>query len=400
MTPLRQQIEARIDAVLDGMLLAPQMYGPPDGVELQALLLLELRAFIARPEAETRHPRRVFEAWLRHLREGHLREGHPGASNTLLAAALLRLHSADVERQYGELATALADFRRELIGELTPDNPFATYDLALAVRMKKGKALPPAAKVGALYGLVGQVMRSVVRPNGGGRGKLSRDHEDAIAVRPAGGFEIVPENGVGAQIVMPFAWPTGAQGQLIAGESAEDTVRRTFARFVDVAAWASDGVEPVESLIQVVSEEATRTRMVLDAMRLVPSITGDIEAMELGGRAIQRELPVKLRAQAQGRLLGVLQHQQTPIAFSATGTLRMVDLDEGRVRLRMVDGDKKSSIEVWLGSGSAFDGLSAMLGRDVAIEGTRFAGERRAPFVVATRVNLIDSAEDAEDAEN
>ena len=47
-----------------------------------------------------------------------------------------------------------------------------------------------------------------------------------------------------------------------------------------------------------------------------------------------------------------------------------------------------------LDGGSAFDGLSAMLGRDVAIKGTRFAGERRAPFVVATRVNLIDSAED------
>lgn len=396
MIPLRRQIEARIDEVLNGLLDVPQMYGPPDGVELQALLLLELRAFVARPEAESRHPRRVFEAWLRHARTRR-----PEIGNSLLAMALMRLRSEDVEGQYSELTAALTDFRRELIGELPPDNPFATYDLALAVRMKKGKALPPAAKVGALYGLVGQVMRSVVRPKSGGRGKLSRDHEDAIAIRPAGGFEIVPENGVGAQIVMPFAWPTSAQGQLIANESAEDTVRRTFARFVDVAAWASDGVEPVESLIQqVVSEQATRTRMVLDAMRLVPSVTGDIEALELGGRAIQRELPVKLRAQAQDRLLGVLRHQQTPIAFSATGTLRMVDLDEGRVRLRMVEGEKKSSIEVWLSSGSAFDGLSAMLGRDVAIEGTRFPGERRAPFVVATRVNLIDSVEDAEDAED
>ncbi len=391
MKPLRQQIESRIDEVLDGMLVAPEMYGPPDGVELQALLLLELRAFVARPELERAHPRRVFEAWLRHFRNRY-----PGANNTLLATVLLRLHPDDAERQYEDLKALLSDFRAQLVGALPQDNPFATYDLALAIRMKRGKALPAVAKVGALYGLVGQVMRSVVRRDGGGRGKLSREYEDAIAVRPAGGFEVVPENGVGAQIVMPFSWPTSAQGTLVAGDSPDDTVRRTFARFVDVAAWASDGDEPVDSLIQVVSENSVRTRMVLDAMRLLPSATGDIEAMELGGRAIQRALPVKLRAGAQQRLLGVLQHDEKSEAFNGSGTLRMVDLDEGRLRLRMTEGDRRPSIEVWLTAGSAVEGLSAMLGHEVAIEGTRFDGLRRPPFVVATQVKLLDAEADAD----
>jgi len=320
--PLRQQIESRIDEVLDGMLVAPEMYGPPDGVELQALLLLELRAFVARPELERAHPRRVFEAWLRHFRSRY-----PEANNTLLATVLLRLHPDDAERQYEDLKALLSDFRAQLVGALPQDNPFATYDLALAIRMKRGKALPAVAKVGALYGLVGQVMRSVVRRDGGGRGKLSREYEDAIAVRPAGGFEVVPENGVGAQIVMPFSWPTSAQGTLVAGDSPDDTVRRTFARFVDVAAWASDGDEPVDSLIQVVSENSVRTRMVLDAMRLLPSATGDIEAMELRGAGDPA------RASGEAPRGGAATSARRPSARrEVRGVQRLRDAADGRPR--------------------------------------------------------------------
>ena len=37
-----------------------------------------------------------------------------------------------------------------------------------------------------------------------------------------------------------------------------------------------------------------------------------------------------------------------------------------------------------------------MLGHEVAIEGTRFDGLRRPPFVVATQVKLLDAEADAD----
>jgi len=388
-TTLREQIERWVDATLDAMIARPRMYGSLESVELQALLLLDLRAFVARPEAESQAPGRVFDAWL-----SAFKRRHPSMGNAMPFATLQRLYRSDEAVQFRELTEALAEFRQRLVNELQPDNPFAQHDLALAVRMQKGKRLPPASRIGSFYSLVGQVMRSVVRRSRG-RGLLSREYEDAIAVFPAGGFEVIPENGIGAQIVMPFDWPRAEQTVLPTIDTPEQFAREAFTRFVDVAAWASDD-EPIQRLVQAVPDVPSRTRIALDAMRLLPPMGGDIEAVEIGGRAIHRALPVSLRPNARDRLLSVLTHDQTPTSFDGVGTLRMVDLDEGRLRLRGIDG-RKDSIEVWLTGSDAVAHAATLLGRAVRVEGTRFVRSSGQVFVVAAHLNPISDDDGADD---
>jgi len=390
-TNLRAAVDRWIDETLDGMLKRPGMYGSPESVELQALLLLDLRAFVAHPETAERAAGGVFDAWL-----ASFRRSHPQLTNTLPSAALGRLHAGDEAGQLRALTEALDAFRRDLVAGLTSDNPFAQHDLTLAVRMQKGKRVPPASRIGSFYSLVGQVMRSVVR-RGGSRGRLPREYEDAIAVFPAGGFEIVPENGIGAQIVMPFDWPQAAQPALPGVPSPEAVVREAFGRFVSVAAWASDD-EPMQRLVQAVSDGPTRTRMALDAMRLLPPVVGDIEAVEIGGRAIVRELPVSLRPQARERLLAVVAHEQKGDAFDAVGTLRMVDLDDGRLRLRTNEAGRTSSIEVWLTGAEMTAQAATLLGVEVRVRGERFTRATGRPFVVASTLvsrELDDGTDDA-----
>lgn len=387
MTSLRTAVERWVDTTLDSMLKRPRMYGSTESVELQALLLLDLRAFIAHPEAEEKTPGRVFEAWL-----AAFGRRYPQVGASLPSGALQTLHAHDEAAQFRALTEALDEFRRALVAELAPDNPFAQHDLALAVRMQKGKRLPPASRIGAFYSLVGQVMRSVVR-RGGTRGKLPREYEEAIAVFPAGGFEIVPENGIGAQIVMPFDWPQGAQTSLPSVPSPEVVVRDAFGRFVSVAAWASDD-EPMQRLVQAVADAPTRTRMALDAMRLLPPMGGDIEAVEIGGRSIHRELPVSLRPQARERLLDVVAYEQKAEPFDAVGTLRMVDLDEGRLRLRAVDAaGRGGSVEVWLTGTEMTAQAATPLGGEVRVTGQRFVRATGRPFVVAKTLQGRDDDE-------
>ncbi|MBI5515624.1 MAG: hypothetical protein HY909_17720 [Deltaproteobacteria bacterium] len=378
MTALRRQLERWIDETLDGITRAPMMYGGPEAIELQALLLLQLRAFVAHPNAVVPEARGVFDAWA-----GEVRRRHPGHGPVLLHA-VLAAGGHDEAEQAAELARQLAVFREAMVRDLQPENPFSVHDLALAVRMRKGRPLLPTARIGALYGLVGQVLRSVAR-QGARRGRLPRELESAITVRPAAGFEIVPENGIGAQVILPMVWPRSQQVALPGAQTADDVVREAFKRFVSVATWASER-EPIERLVQAVPESAARTRMALDLMRLLPPMHGDIEAVEIGGRVIERDLPVSLHPEARERLVEVIERDLRPTPFDGTGTLRMLDLDEGRLRLRQEGGGTGHSLEVWLTSAEATEDAAALLGKEVRVEGKKFVRFGGSAFVVAARV--------------
>ncbi len=390
MSTLRRQIEQWIDETLDGMLRAPRLYGRVESVELQAILLLELRAFVANPELEGQEPRRVFNHWL-----AHFKARYPSAGSVLLAS-VLEQRGGSADGSHDDLARRLASFRESLVRELQPDNPFAIHDLALAIRIRKGGRMPSAARVGSFYGLVGQVMRSVAR-GGAGRGKPTRELEDAITVLPSGGLEIVPENGIGAQVVLPLRWPGSSRDSVSASATSVEFVREAFSRFVNVAEWASAEKEPIELLMQTVPDASTRTRFALDAMRLLPPAHGDIEAVELGGRAILRELPVSLRPEAQHRLLEVVTHDQQPSPFDARGILRIVDLDDGRLRLRNATDRVWEAVDVWFAGTDSAEGAAKMLGREVRVEGTRFLRANGQTFVIASTIGLTEVDDDRDE---
>lgn len=67
MSDLREVTTSWIDARMDSMLAAPRMWGSREAVELQALLLVELRSVVTRPVDDAKDPRRVLDAYAEFL---------------------------------------------------------------------------------------------------------------------------------------------------------------------------------------------------------------------------------------------------------------------------------------------------------------------------------------------
>jgi hypothetical protein len=68
MTATAEELVSWIDERANAVLAAPPMWGSPEAVELQLLLLAELRAFIYDAAREGRAPRRVLESYAAYLR--------------------------------------------------------------------------------------------------------------------------------------------------------------------------------------------------------------------------------------------------------------------------------------------------------------------------------------------
>ncbi|MEP7125621.1 MAG: hypothetical protein ABJE95_32115 [Byssovorax sp.] len=64
---LKDTIVTWVDERIDDMLAAPRMWGSDEAVEMQTLLLLELRALTVSPAAELANPRRIVDAYAAHL---------------------------------------------------------------------------------------------------------------------------------------------------------------------------------------------------------------------------------------------------------------------------------------------------------------------------------------------
>ena len=67
MTALRDTVVRWVDQRIEAVLAAPPMWGSPEAVELQVLLLLEVRALALRPDQTLAEPRRVLDTYIAHL---------------------------------------------------------------------------------------------------------------------------------------------------------------------------------------------------------------------------------------------------------------------------------------------------------------------------------------------
>jgi hypothetical protein len=67
MTTLRDTVVRWVDQRIEAVLAAPPMWGSPEAVELQVLLLLEVRALALRPDQTLAEPRRVLDTYIAHL---------------------------------------------------------------------------------------------------------------------------------------------------------------------------------------------------------------------------------------------------------------------------------------------------------------------------------------------
>jgi len=103
MKELRDTIVSWVDQRMDDMLSAPRMWGSDEAVELQMLLLLELRALALRPEELTTDPRRILDAYA-----AYVAKTYPKTPNLPLSQIVATDHLGL------ELAAALRKFREQM----------------------------------------------------------------------------------------------------------------------------------------------------------------------------------------------------------------------------------------------------------------------------------------------
>jgi hypothetical protein len=105
---LRARIVAYIDRRLATMIRAPGTWGSPESLELQALLLLEVRTFALRPRAHAENPYEVRNLYAQLVRRRFHCSPNVSMAHTLCAE--------------GDLPQFIAALRDEVIARL-PEEP-------------------------------------------------------------------------------------------------------------------------------------------------------------------------------------------------------------------------------------------------------------------------------------
>ncbi len=103
-----------LDATLQGLLARPRMYGSMEAVELQALLLVEMRVQLRAPSWSEKEPRWVLEQW-----QQCIQRRYRGVGNSTLANYLSR-EQGDVGNLYDVLTECLARFAAAVHRSIDP----------------------------------------------------------------------------------------------------------------------------------------------------------------------------------------------------------------------------------------------------------------------------------------
>ncbi|WP_437726600.1 hypothetical protein [Sorangium sp. So ce861] len=109
-----------LDRRLSTVKRAPGTWGSPESLELQSLLLLELRTFLLRRRTHAKSPFEVRDAYVRFI---HAR--FPDRPGYLLSALLPPDHVQ------ADLPPLLEEFRRQIVEKLLREDPFAVNELVL-----------------------------------------------------------------------------------------------------------------------------------------------------------------------------------------------------------------------------------------------------------------------------
>lgn len=125
MTDVTSAIVAYIDKRLDGMVRAPSTWGTVESLDLQALLLLELRTFVLRKKTHESDPFEARDAYI-----ALVAERFPSAAATFLSNLVPQ------ERAREELVTLLQELR-VIVNTLGPEDPFAHYPLVIEIEQQK-----------------------------------------------------------------------------------------------------------------------------------------------------------------------------------------------------------------------------------------------------------------------
>lgn len=321
MSAAQDAILRYIDDQLDAIARAPEMWGPPQCVELQVLQLLEFRSVTLRPQLEKNNPRAVLDRY-----DEFIARRFPGAPPAPLAVLLEGM------KRSSELMTILGEFRRALAQDMQPENVFAVHDLVLKLVMRPDVEIPPARSLSAYYDVFHRVLRAIVRPSGT-RGRASQGIEDAIDF-VMDDVRVIPANGQPAQVIVPLDQSKPAETERVTGALQE---------IVTINEWAADPGRDVAELRRLLPGEAAPPRIAAQMLRLMPEKA--VQAVQLGGRLVGRSGPVTIRPAYAARMLEVISHERVPHRpFDQVGVIRAVDIEQRSMRIK---GERKA-FKCWM----------------------------------------------------
>lgn len=265
---------AYIDRRLATMKRAPKSWGSPESLELQALLLLELRTFLLRRRTHASDPYEVRDAYARFLAR-HFPE-LPGR---------FMAHALPAEKLAEQLPDLVMALRDEVVSTLGPEDAFQTAALVVEVRFRPGVATPPFAKA-ARY--VGRLLRAmgVVVGSTGGRAR------DAVFAIPDVRF-VPSDDETGPGVLFAFDAPQGTPAAVTAHWQALEKMAR-------VVEWAASGEGAgAAPLLAMFPEQGERDAVVRCAKRLYPRRA--IASVTIGGRGLGRA-PIVVEARWSYRI--------------------------------------------------------------------------------------------------
>lgn len=315
MTSVRDTVVHWVDQRLDAVLAAPPMWGSPEAVEMQVLLLLEMRALALRPEQELAEPRRILDTYLAYLARQFPRR---------VGAPLCELVAPDDEG-CGRLAQELRGFIQALRPSMLEENPFQHNDLAIKLTFETDQRPTMSAFTG-YYEEFRRAARAVARRAEKATGRAPKAIEAGTDF-VLSDTRVRQPNGQPADVVLLLGavQPEAKQGSLF---DAPDRVRDALAGLLTMGEWAAADA----CLEDLPFDDADqRVRLAMQARRVVPS--RGIATAAIGGRLIGRSKPVEFRADFEPRFRHVIQAAMAPQPFDAREDVRAVDLDRGRILL-------------------------------------------------------------------
>lgn len=306
MSTFRETVLRWANERLDAIIGAPPMWGSNEAVEMQVLLLMELRALALRPQDSLDSPDAVFELYTTFLRQ-RFPENPP--------APLCEIEAAPFEQ-------TLRDFRKLLEARIIQEDPFQHADLVVRLQYRAAQR-PTAQSFTAYCDAVRRAARAFTRTADKKTGRVRKEVE-AVTDFSLRDVRLSQPNGAPAEALLLLDRGVAAQQHLF----ALDEVRGALASLASTALWLDSG-EGVDSL--PIDDNDARVRAALQTMRLLPR--RDVELVQLGGGLAGSPKPFTLRASHEVRCVSILAAQSAPRQFDETDEIRGIDLDRGTIVL-------------------------------------------------------------------
>jgi hypothetical protein len=348
------------------------MWGSPESMELQVLMLLEMRASL--PHSGE------YDSGLRESYGRFVAKSFPNSPPRLLSHLL-----GDGERS-DELPMMLEGFSKEFIKSHDSYDPRLEADLSLEIKIKPTHRVPPFMSICKYYENFHDAVRGMTRKIAKNRGWSSDTSTDATNYGIPDMTIVQPTRDEGPAVIMQLSQPLPRTGQTsLFSSTLSEAVHTAIADTGRLLQWSSAGADK-RALSANIADDEYRRDLAYYAQRLLPDEASGIASVRVGGRVLGADV-VDLAASSASDLVKVMTQDLPPTLFEMRGLVRAADKDQGFFRLRPESG---KSVKCWLTHHPEFmDRVveALALDGDINVVGKGYKMKRRPQFVEVESVN-------------